>query len=159
MPDGLSIIAPAPPAPASTSRPAVSRWRRRSIRAAASRRSPSRHRGIPREDARGDAPRVAGHLAQIVHHREIRARRRRLAHALDQSLLVSAREARGEIVKAHALDLDVVREDAVPREREVPRALEDLARAVEELLDLAHAAFREHHPLGLHGPDAPQEAE
>src|SRR5215470_915435 len=50
-------------------------------------------------EERRHPPRVPGHLAEVVHHREIGAGGGGLTEALDQPPLVSAREARCDVVK------------------------------------------------------------
>ena len=61
-------------------------------------------------------------------------------------------------MKAHALDLDVTGEHAVPRQGQIPRAFEHLEAPIEELLDLPDSAFGEDHPFGVHRAQAPKQA-
>ncbi len=63
-----------------------------------------------------------------------------------------------QVLEAHALELDVAGQHPVARQRQIARAFEQLDRALEERVDLAHPARREGRALGLHelaGTDDP----
>jgi hypothetical protein len=93
--------------------------------------------GLVRGRSRSRSAGVARDFPKVVQHRQVRARHPGHAYALDEPRLVGAGKIRGQVVEAEALDLDVAGEDAVARQDQVPRTLEELLGPLEQLADLA----------------------
>src|SRR3972149_4213463 len=104
--------------------------------------------GGARGNAAGDELGVTRDFAQVVEDAEIRARGGRAADAIHQAVFVGAGVRGGQVLEAHALELDVAGQHPVARQRQVARALEQLDRALEERVDLAPPARRKGRALG-----------